>query len=104
MPNPFFSIPAPNSRTARLTGLALVLLCAALISFSVADDDLPDIGHPSSTELSPAKEIELGQVLLKEIRRSLPVSGDPESPNTQALGTRHSGGLDSDFPFNFPAS
>ena len=103
MPNPFIRKPALNTRSTGLVGLALVLICTALISLSVANDDLPDIGHPSSTELSPAKEIELGQVLLKEIRRRLPVSSDPElTQYVQALGTRiTSGGLDSDFPFTF---
>ena len=86
-----------------LARLWLCLLLVALAPLSAADSDLPDIGDSARTELSQAKEIELGRVLLTEIRRSLPVSNDPELVQyVQALGTRIvSGGLESDSPFTF---
>lgn len=86
-----------------LTRLGLCLLLMALAPLSAADSDLPSIGDSASTELSQAKEIELGRVLLTEIRRGLPISNDPELVQyVQALGTRIvSGGLESNFPFTF---
>ena len=88
------------------TPLACLLLCLVLVSLpqtSLAEGELPDIGGSASTELSPAKEIEVGRILLTEVRRRLPVSNDPElSQYIQALGTRiTSGGLNSNFPFTF---
>ena len=92
-----------ETRSTGRTGLGFCLLFMLLVPLSVANAHLPNIGGPASTELSPAKEIELGQVLLTEIRRRLPVSDDPELIQyVQALGTRiTSGGLDSNFPFTF---
>ncbi len=83
-----------------------ILLCLALIGtpkISLANDDLPNIGGPASTALSPAKEIELGRILLAEIRKRLPVSNDPElNQYMHSLGTRiTSGGLNSNSPFTF---
>lgn len=83
-----------------------ILLCLALISTpktSLANDNLPNIGDPASTALSPAKEIELGRILLAEIRKRLPVSNDPElNQYMHSLGTRiTSGGLNSNSPFTF---
>ena len=103
MPHHFFCKNVPDTRSTCLTCLWFCLLFTALAPLSVADDDLPNIGNPASAELSPAKEIELGRVLLTEVRRRLPVSSDPELIQyVQALGTRIiSGGLDSNFPFTF---
>ena len=103
MPHHFFCKNVPDTRSTCLTCLWFCLLFTVLAPLSVADDDLPNIGNPASAELSPAKEIELGRVLLTEVRRRLPVSSDPELIQyVQALGTRIiSGGLDSNFPFTF---
>lgn len=83
-----------------------LLLCLALAGtpqISLADSSLPDIGSPANVALSEAKEIELGHILLAEVRRRLPISNDPEiNQYIHSLGTRiTSGGLDSDFPFTF---
>ncbi len=83
------------------TLLCLALVLSSPICFSYSN--LPDIGGPASAELSPAKEIELGRLLIAEVRGSLPVTNDPElSQYIHSLGTRiTSGGLNSDFPFTF---
>ena len=86
-----------------LTRLLLCLILASLTQNLLAEDKLPDIGGSANTELSPAKEAELGRILLTEVRRRLPISNDPElSQYIQALGTRiTSGGLNSNFQFTF---
>ena len=86
--------------------LLRVLWCLVFISvpqISLADSNLPNIGDPSNLELSPTKEVELGRILVAEIRGHLPVSNDPElSQYIYSLGTRIiSGGLNSNFPFTF---
>ena len=83
-----------------------VLICIAVITasqISIADSNLPDIGGPAGVDLSPGKEIELGKILIAEIRRQLPIINDPElSQYIYSLGTRiTSGGLNSNFPFTF---
>ncbi len=72
-------------------------------SISYADTNLPDIGGVDSSALSVSKEIELGNILISEVRRSLAISNDPElSQYIHSLGTRiTTGGLNSDFPFTF---
>lgn len=86
--------------------LLQVLVCIAAITtsqISIADSNLPDIGGPAGVDLSPGKEIELGKILIAEIRRQLPIINDPElSQYIYSLGTRiTSGGLNSNFPFTF---
>ncbi len=83
------------------TVLCVLLLNLPLNSF--AESNLPDIGGPASAELSPAKEIELGRILIAEVRGHLSVSNDPElNQYIHSLGTRiTSGGIDSNFPFTF---
>ncbi len=82
------------------------LFCIAIITtsqISIADSNLPDIGSPAGAEFSEGKEIELGKILVAEVRRQLPVINDPElSQYIYSLGTRIiSGGLNSNFPFTF---
>ena len=86
--------------------MVCAFLCTALLYLpllSFAENNLPDIGGPASADFSPSKEIELGRILIAEVRGQLPVANDPElSQYIQSLGTRiTSGGLDSDFPFTF---
>ena len=83
------------------TFLSFVIINLSAQSF--ATNNLPDIGGPASAELSPAKEIELGKILIAEVRGHLPVANDPElSQYIHSLGTRiTSGGLNSNFPFTF---
>lgn len=70
---------------------------------SLADNNLPDISGPASAELSISKEIELGQILISQVRGHLPVANDPElSQYIHSLGTRiTSAGINSNFPFTF---
>ena len=86
------------------------ILCALIAFFililpniSIADTNLPNIGGADSSVLSVSKEIELGNILVSEVRRSLSISNDPElSQYIHSLGTRiTTGGLNSDFPFTF---
>ena len=74
-----------------------------LPQITTADSNLPDIGGPAGAQFSPAKEIELGRILIAEVRGYLPVLNDPElSQYIHSLGTRiTSGGLNSNFPFTF---
>jgi len=81
--------------------ISLILILASHIS--IAENNLPDIGGPASEGLSISKEIELGQILISQVRAYLPVSNDPElSQYIHSLGTRiTSAGLNSNFPFTF---
>ena len=85
--------------------LEIFVFLALVVSLntSLADSTLPDIGGPASAELSTSKEIELGKILIAEVRGHLPVMNDPElSQYIHSLGTRIiSGGLNSNFPFTF---
>ena len=78
----------------------LLIICS---HSSIAENNLPDIGGAANAELSISKEIELGQILIAEVRGHLPVSNDPElSQYIHSLGTRiTSAGVDSNFPFTF---
>ena len=69
----------------------------------LANNDLPDIGGAANAEFSIAKEIELGRILISEVRGHLPVSNDPElSQYIHSLGTRiTSAGVNTNFPFTF---
>ncbi|MFK7816716.1 MAG: M48 family metalloprotease [Gammaproteobacteria bacterium] len=64
---------------------------------------MPDISGPASAELSVSKEIELGQILISQVRGHLPISNDPElTQYIHSLGTRiTSAGINSNFPFTF---
>jgi len=82
------------------------VICLVLINvphISIAENNLPDISGPAGAELSISKEIELGQILISQIRGYLPVSNDPElSLYIHSLGTRiTSAGVNTNFPFNF---
>ena len=92
-------------RTRQRSPACILFYLAIAISpqISFADNNLPDIGGPASAELSPAKEAELGRILVPEVRGHLPVSNDPElNQYILSLGTRIiSGGLNADSPFTF---
>lgn len=82
------------------------LFCMMLVvcsHTSLADNTLPDIGGAADAEFSVAKEIELGRILIAEVRGNLPVSNDPElAQYIHSLGTRiTSAGVNSNFPFTF---
>ncbi|MGH1537065.1 MAG: M48 family metalloprotease [Gammaproteobacteria bacterium] len=101
-----FSLTRPNRAYLPFRSLAhaTTSLILVLISQStIAENNLPDIGGPASAELSVSKEIELGQILISQVRGHLPVSNDPElSQYIHSLGTRiTSAGIDSNFPFTF---
>lgn len=71
--------------------LAIIALGLALSlpGGAPADLNLPDMGDPSGTVLSPGQERQLGQTLLREVRRTLPLEQDPLiNAYVQALGQR----------------
>lgn len=91
------------TKHTRLTYLVISALLVLSTQLSLANNNLPDIGGPGSAELSISKEIELGEILIKEVRGNLPVSNDPElSQYIHSLGTRiTTAGINSNFPFTF---
>lgn len=67
----------------------LLLLCICLNARADLDLSLPDIGDPASQALSPAEEQQLGQQMMNEVRRQLPLGQDPEiTAYIQDLGSR----------------
>ena len=94
------------SFSTRLKLIGNSFICSLLVicsTVSIADNNLPDIGGAANAELSISKEIELGRILIAEVRGHLPVSNDPElSQYIHSLGTRiTSAGVNSNFPFTF---
>jgi predicted Zn-dependent protease len=90
------------------TGLVLLMLLSQGIAPPNAlakneDIQLPDIGDPADTILSPSEEQQLGTIIISQIRSSLNVVDDPElDAYVQSLGTRLiSAGLDSNIEFTF---
>jgi len=86
--------------------MSYAVICLVLINvphISIAESNLPDFSGPAGAELSVSKEIELGQILISQVRGYLPVSNDPElSLYIHSLGTRiTSAGVNTNFPFNF---
>ncbi len=96
----FFNVSLVIKRT--LYALCSMIVVAAS-QVSIADNNLPDISGPAGAELSISKEIELGQILISQVRGHLPVSNDPElTQYIHSLGTRiTSAGINSNFPFTF---
>lgn len=71
--------------------LVTALLCLALLwpVHAPAQVSLPEIGDPSSAMLSPSQEQQLGRSLLREVRRNLPLSKDPQLLGyVEAVGQR----------------
>lgn len=91
----------PSLKRTRYALFGLMLTFTTQLS--IADNNLPDISGPAGAELSISKEIELGQILISQVRGHLPVSNDPElSQYIHSLGTRiTSAGINSNFPFTF---
>ena len=89
-----------------LKRISYIVICIVLINVpltSIAENNLPDISGPAGAKLSVSKEIELGQILISQIRGYLPISNDPElSLYIHSLGTRiTSAGVNTNFAFNF---
>ena len=54
-----------------------------------AQQNLPNMGEPADTTLSPAQELQLGQQFMRQVRASLPLSQDVELTEfTTSLGQR----------------
>ncbi|ANB03590.1 peptidase M48 [Ectothiorhodospira sp. BSL-9] len=71
--------------------MVTALLCLALLwpVHAPAQVSLPEIGDPSSAMLSPSQEQQLGRSLLREVRRNLPLSKDPQLLGyVEAVGQR----------------
>ena len=62
----------------RFLGLALLLLSTFPTLIPAGDDyNLPEIGDPSGTILTPAQERRLGQAFMRSVRNHFPVVSDP---------------------------
>ncbi|SEP83372.1 Putative Zn-dependent protease, contains TPR repeats [Ectothiorhodospira magna] len=73
-------------RTVLTLALCLLLTVAAPVEAGI---NLPEIGDPASALLSPSQEQQLGRTLLREVRRTLPLSNDPILLGyVEALGQR----------------
>ncbi|MCG5508744.1 M48 family metalloprotease [Ectothiorhodospira lacustris] len=85
---------APNRKSGAdgwrgLMAAGLCLLLLIIIAPVRAGINLPEIGDPSSALLSPSQEQQLGRTLLREVRRTLPLSKDPVLLGyVEALGQR----------------
>lgn len=67
----------------------LILLCFCLSARAGVDLSLPDIGDPASQVMTPTEEQQLGQQMMNEVRRQLPLGTDPElNAYIQDLGSR----------------
>jgi predicted Zn-dependent protease len=66
-----------------------VVLALMLPGSQAQDVVLPDIGDPASSVLSPQQEQQLGRVILRELRRTLPLMADPQlNAYIRSLGYR----------------
>lgn len=99
-----WSLPFPAYGVQKI----LTLILASYLSLAApqnvqSDIQLPDIGDPATSILSPAEEQRLGAVILGQIRRSLNVINDAEIDTyINSLGTKLvTAGLDSDLDFTF---
>jgi predicted Zn-dependent protease len=75
----------------RRIGIALALSIASIPAglHGTETGNLPNIGDPAASVMSPAQEVQLGSRLLREIRRGLPLERDPLiNSYVQALGQR----------------
>ncbi|SIT66527.1 Putative Zn-dependent protease, contains TPR repeats [Ectothiorhodosinus mongolicus] len=69
--------------------LVIFLLLLLAATPAAAQVQLPEIGDPASALLSPAQEQQLGRNLLREVRRNLPISSDPQLlAYIEAIGQR----------------
>lgn len=83
----------------------VLFLCLLICGHETLAQDvkLPDIGDPASSVMSPSQEALLGETLLREIRRNLPLLDDPQLDSyINSLGYRLvSGAPDSRQDFTF---
>ncbi len=69
--------------------MVCVLLTVAISHTAVARQNLPNMGEPADSTLSPAAERELGEQFMRQIRARVPLVRDTRvSEYIQALGTR----------------
>ncbi|MHB1240983.1 MAG: beta-barrel assembly-enhancing protease [Gammaproteobacteria bacterium] len=82
-----------------LTGLLAMLWTLT----AVAGTDLPDMGDPSATAITPHQERELGQEFMRQARQQLPIMDDPLlNEYLNSLGARLvSNSDDAGQPFTF---
>jgi len=97
------SVPINCSPLRRVCAAAALVFGACLPLAAGAQIQLPEFGDPASAVLSPADEREIGAILMRQIRATLPVVDDPEIEEyIQSLGYKlvSSGpGASSDFHF-----
>lgn len=99
-----WSLPFSAYKIQKIPALILISYLALTAPQNVHSEiQLPDIGDPATSILSPAEEQRLGSVILSQIRRSLNVINDAEIHTyINSLGTKLvTAGLDSDIDFTF---
>ncbi|EAR22527.1 M48 family metalloprotease [Nitrococcus mobilis] len=87
-----------------LKRLALpLLICVCLSARAGLDLSLPDIGDPASQVMTPTEEQQIGQQMMGEVRRQLPLGNDPEiNAYIQDLGARLASHGDApDYSYHF---
>ncbi|MDN5850561.1 MAG: M48 family metalloprotease [Nitrococcus sp.] len=98
-------LPFNNRATAEnaLRRLALLLLCVCLSARADLDLSLPDIGDPANQVMTPTEEQQIGQQMMNEVRRQLPIGKDPEiNAYIQDLGSRIASYSDApDYSYHF---
>lgn len=73
----------------RPRAILLVLLLLFSNTLSVAQQNLPDMGEPADTVLSPLEEKRLGRQFMRQIRARLPLQSDNQlNEYIQSLGNR----------------
>lgn len=80
-----------------------LLLCVCLSAHAGLDLSLPDIGDPASQVMTPTEEQKIGQQMMDEVRRQLPLGKDPEiNAYIQDLGSRLASHSDApDYSYHF---
>jgi len=74
---------------SHMRALALLLITALSIATVGAQQNLPSMGEPADTALSPLEERDLGAQFMRQIRASLPLVRDVQVEEyIQALGSR----------------
>ena len=90
----------------RILAVLLCILCTALPGLPLAralEVQLPEMGDPADTVLSPSEERKLGAIIEAQIRNQMPVLEDPELETyVSGLGQRLiTAALDTDLRFRF---
>lgn len=82
--------------------LAACLLGALLTPTQLPASELPNLGDPSATALSPQEDYRLGQAFMRNLRQNVDIIDDPEiNSYINSLGYRLLAAAGTDLPFHF---